>query len=371
MPRWKRKPRVPKGLRDWPEDKVNLSTYNVVSMYTQGYSGAKYDEEARETLYNLLPEPDGEQVAYDYGLAGSGEGKLSLPYLPAYKHWPKSWPCPGQTTGDCVSHAGKNSALVLIGVECELGQPDQVTGNVEDWPVVTPQAEQQGVVACEPIYGYRGHTGQGANCERLIAYTCSVGGIMLRQNYPDLNLDLTNYNASIGIRWGGSGPPANVNAEGKKHQIRTATDAPQHEVCRDFIANGYPIWACSGLGWSSSRDQYGYSRQSGSWSHSWIAMGYDDRPKTVQKYGFPLFLYNHDWGNWNGGGRDIMDSQDLVPPLLKMEWINLGLVNATTGNLMIPNGAFWADARLLNKCDCTAMSNMNGWPPRQLDYMLL
>jgi len=348
-----------------------MQTYDVVGMYVQGFSGARYEPEAREMLYSSLAEPDGEQVAYDYGLVGSGAGILSLPFLPAYKHWPKAWPCPGQTTGDCVSHAGKNCGIVLIGVECEIAEPDPVSFQVEEWPTVTADAEAQGVVACENIYGYRGHSGQGASCDRLISYVISVGGIMLRQNYPELGVDFSRYNASIGIKWGGSNPPSNINEEGKKHQIRAATDCSNFQVVRDFVANGYPIWACSGLGWSSSRDENGYSKRQGGWSHSWVVDGFDDRPATVQKYGFPLFHYNHDWGAWNGGGRDVRDSADRVPADQRLEWIQKGIVNEATGNIMICGGSFWGDARLLDSCDCTAMSNMNGWPRRTLNYMLI
>lgn len=334
---------VPKGMQTWHVNAVDLDVSEVIGLYRQGFAGAIYDPEGREELLASMAEPDGEAVAIKYGLAGTGEGKLSIPYLYAYENWPRMWPCPGQTTGDCVSHAGKNTALVLIGVEVMLAKPDEVTGIIEGFPVVTAQAEQQGVVACENIYGYRGHSGQGASCSTLIKYCTQVGGIMLRQPYPDLNLDFTNYNASIGIRWGGRGPPEAVNAEGKKHQLRNATDCPNHEVVRDFVANGYPIWACSGLGWSSQRDENGYSPKRGGWAHSWIVMGYDDRAEIKTKYGGPLFLFCHDWGKWNTGGRRILGT-----------------------TVDIPEGTFWGDAKLLNQCDCTALSNINGWPRRDL-----
>lgn len=349
MRRWrKRKPFAPLGYRPWPQQSAPIPTSQLIQLYGQGFAGTIYDPAADEEMLAGQQWPDGEDAAYAFGLVGSGTGKLSIPFLPAYKHWPKCWPCPGQETGDCVSHAGKNSAIVLIGVECDLMQPDPVTGSIEGWPVVTDEAEQQGVVACEPIYGYRGHSGQGASCSRLIDYTCKVGGIHLRQNYPELGIDLTRYTVRLGMNWGGRGTPSNVNEEGKKHQIRAATDCPTHVVCRDFIANGYPIWACSGMGWSSSRDENGYSVQRGSWSHSWIIMGYDDRPETVSKYGFPLALYNHDWGRWNGGGRRILGT-----------------------DIDIPEGSMWIKATLLDRCDCTAMSNMNGWPRRAIDHLLI
>lgn len=342
---------IPRGMRRWEQRAEELSTDEIVRMYNAGYCGVYAEPAEREAFLGSLANADGETVAYDSGMVGDGAGKLSLPYLYAFKHWPTMWPCPGQSTGDCVAHGGKNSALVLIGVEAVLAKPDPVTGIIEGYPTVTARAEQQGVVACENIYGDRGHGGQGASCGRLQNYVTSKGGILLRQKYPELGLDFTDYNASIGIRWGSSGVPAKVNEEGKKHQIRDATNCDNHEICRDFVANGYPIWCCSSLGWSSSRDENGYSRRQGGWSHSWIVMGYDDRAETKSKYGFPLFLYNHDWGRWNGGGRRILGTE-----------------------IDIPEGSFWADARLLNQCETVAMASLNGWPrqaPDLPDFMVL
>jgi hypothetical protein len=338
------------GFREWPQQSIGIDPAKIPSWYDGGFAGAWSDPEAKAEFHQSIRDnggnPDGEAVAYASGLVGSGAGKLSIPFIYAYRHWPNCWPCPGQTTGDCVSHAGKNSAIVLIGVECELAKPDEHTGLVEGWPVVSAEAEAQGVVACENIYRARGHSGQGANCSTLQKYMTSKGGILLRKNYPELGIDLTKYNASIGIP-GGQGVPESWNVEGSKHRIRTATDAPNHEACRDFVANGYPIWVCSGLGWSSQRDENGYSKRQGGWAHSWIVMGYDDRAETIQKYGFPLFLYQHDWGKWNKGGRRILGT-----------------------NIDIPEGSFWADARLLDNCDCVAMSSVNGWPPQKLpDYL--
>lgn len=380
-------PSLPKGsgFKFWPEDEAEVapgqfaaaprSTADVIKLYNQGFAGAFQDFEARDLLQDAIEQKgfgsfDGEKVAYVNGLAGSGAGKLSLPYLYAWEHWPKCWPCPGQETGDCVSHGGKNAALVLIGVECALAQPDPKTGVVEGWPEISELGVREGVVACEPSYGYRGHRGQGANCSTLVRYFTTVGGTHLRWNYPAMGMadvpNLEEYVVRLGMNWGGSGPPEAVNKEGQKHQIRTAANASNHEICRDFIANGYPIWACSGLGWSSTRDENGFSVQRGGWSHSWDAIAYDDRPDTVSIHGYPWFLYLHDWGKWNGGPRDIRDSASMVPEGKRKLWESIGLVNPQTGNILIPEGTFWGDARLLDRCECTAMSNLNGWPRRNL-----
>lgn len=372
MARWRRrKVFAAKGMRAWPVQAAPVSTERIVELYAQGFAGTIYNPEAEEELFSSQPYPDGEQAAYDFGLVGSGAGKLTLAFLPSYVHWPKMWPCPGQETGDCVSHGAKNAAIVLIGAECDPSLPDPVSGHVEDWPVVTAEAEQQGVVACEPSYGARGHSGQGASCSVLIRYMTTTGGVHMRQNYPELGIDLTRYTVRLGMNWGRSGTPANVNTEGKKHQIRSATDCANHEICRDFLASSYPIWACSGLGWSSSRDQYGFSVQRGSWSHSWNIIAYDDRPETVRIYGYPWALYIHDWGRWNDGPRDIRDTATMVPAAVKQDWIAKGIVNPSTGNIMAPEGSMWIKAPLLDRCDCTAMSSFNGFPRRVVSNLLI
>jgi hypothetical protein len=337
-----------KGAQDWPAQADQLDTAQVIELYNRGFAGAYHEPEARAELLHSMARPNGEAVAYEFNLAGSGEGKLSLPYIFAYKQWPTAWPGPGQTTGDCVSQAGSICSVILMGVEVALQTVDPITGVIEGFPELTSAGIENGVVATEPQYGARGHSGQGANCSTLQNWMMTKGGVILRKSYPDLNIDFTTYNSRVGANWGGRGTPQNITAEGKKHQIRAATDCPKHEIVRDFIANGYPVWVCSGLGWSDKRDVNGYSKRSGSWSHSWVVIGYDDRDIIKEKYGFPLFHYCHRWGRWNSGGTRI-----------------LGTI------VDIPEGTFWADARLLDNCECTAMSNLNGWPRQDIPDFLV
>lgn len=340
-----RKPYVEKGACAWQEPKGGemLTTAQVVERYQKGQTATKWEPAQREELFSSVDFPDGEQACYDFGLVESGKGKLTLLFTYAMQAWPNVWPKPGQETGDCVSRAGANIATILLALEVALGKADEVTGIVEGLPEISELGIRNGVVACETLYGDRGHTGQGASCERLIQHLTKLGGIILRKDYPELGHDFTKLNTRLGMNWGRSGTPAAIRAEGQKHQVRTATDVQNHEVARDMIANGYPIWACSGLGWASTRDENGFSRQQGGWNHSWVVDGYDDRPETIQIYGFPLFHYNHDWWKWNRGGRRV---------------------RGTT--IDIPEGSFWGDARLLNRCNLTALSSTNGYEARNL-----
>ena len=349
--KWQRKPRVPKVTRPWVFDDVR-KTDEVVKLYRDGYGGTVYDPEARDELLDAQAYPDGEDVASAY-FAGSGVGKLSLPFLPVQQHY-EVWPKPGQETGDCVSRAGANAGLVLIGTEVASGEPDPTSGLLEGYPVVSEVARRNGVLASEALYGDRGHPGQGASCYKLIKHATKLGGMILRKNYTPAELggdyedknqgiDLEKLNTKLGIGWGRSQTPQELRNIGKRHQIRLATDVDNHEVARDFINNGYPLWVCSGLGWENKRDANGYSRRSRGWAHSWIVAGYDDRQSTHELYGNALALFVHDWWKWNKGGRRIRGTQ-----------------------IDIPHGCFWFDAPLLDQCDVTAVSNLSGWKRRRL-----
>ena len=333
-------------MTQWPMERVPVS--EIESFYIKGAVGAYHSQRQKELLLDEVKEPDGEALAYKYGIVGTGAGKLSIPYKFAIEHWPNCWPCPGQETGDCVGHAGKNIGLVTIGVEAVLDKPDEITNLMEGWPIVTARAEKQGVVMCENFYGERGHRGQGASCYRLIRYGMNDGGIMLRMDYPSLGMDFTDYDVDTSIRWGGTkqGTPTEVDKIGAEHQYREATECKNHEVVRDMVAMGFPIWVCSSLGWSNKRDENGYSKKSGSWNHSWIIAGYDDRSETIKRYGFPLALFIHDWGRFNSGGTRILGTQ-----------------------YDIPEGTMWIDARLLDRCECSAIGGFTSWESRKkLNY---
>lgn len=334
------KPKIPKGARLWYPTEVNLDIEDVILNYDRGLMGAYPDPVAREELCGMLEEPDGEKVAYQYQFADGTQEGLVMLWLPAQKTW-GVWPKPPQTTGDCTSRAGSNIGIVTIGMDATQGQPDEETGLVETFPELSETGIRNGVVCWENIYGDRGHRGQGASCDALIKHVTRTGGIILRKNYEGV-VDLEK-KSELGVQWGGSGTPDKVRALGREHQIRTATNCRNWQNAKDFVFRGYALWICSGLGFSSTRDEWGYSKQSGSWSHSWIIAGWDSRKETIARYGFELALFIHDWGKWNRGPRLVHDT-----------------------NESIPEGAMWIDARLLDRCDITAMASIRGWAQRIL-----
>lgn len=337
------KPRVPKtGFKQWLTQDCTMTPQEVVDKYNSGFAGVIYSEAEREATLESMAEPDGEKIAYQNGFVGAGAGQLTMLWQYSQKHW-QVWPKPPQETGDCVGHAGANIGILLIGVDAASGVSDEVTNKVEGFPELTAVAVKNGVVAFEPIYGDRGHAGQGANCDRLIRHMTEWGGVILREDYVGV-ANLEKVDTNLAIKWGRTQTPEAVRALGRPHQVRHATAVNGWEMARDFVSRGCPIWVCAGLSWSSKRDEFGFSVQTREgWGHSWVVDGFDDRPETIKRYGFSLFHYNHDWGKWNSGGV---------------------AVNGT--NETIPEGSFWGKATLLDQVDMTAMNSVSGWPQKNL-----
>jgi hypothetical protein len=316
----------------WPDDAVDLTPIQVGSLYRGGFAGCFPCPEDVEHIRSL---DDGlfSDAAHDYGLAGSGEGKLSTPFMSVLKFSREKYSV-AQKTGDCVSHGTRNALDVSRAVEIDIkGEPEEW---IED-------------AATETIYWGRGHNGQGASCSTLAKFVSSRGGILLRLEYPELGLDLRTYNWRTGAA-GSSGPPEKVLAEMRKHQVQTVSHIdPRNDPlaqARDALANGYGINCCSGYGFSSRRDEDGISRRSGSWSHAMAWTAVDDREETKRKHGGPLFLIQNSWGpNWISGPK-------------------------ANGQ---PEGSFWVrhtDALgILKSGGSFVLSNIRGFPARKLpDY---
>ena len=245
--------------------------------------------------------------------------------------WPES-----QSTGDCVAHRCRNA--------CDAARAcDQyVDGDFETWVCRT---------ATEPIYGHRGHRGAGANCSRLLSYVRNEGGMMLRKKYEIEGygeLDLSEYKASIGMGWGGSGVPKAVREEGQKHQVLDATRVKTREELRQAYRNGHCVGGCSSIAFSRKRNEDGVSKVTGSWAHAMLGIGFDEREVTIKKYGEPLVLEINSWGKWNSGGRKILNS-----------------------DIYIPHGSCWVKEsdyvrRKIKPGSCFVVTSTVGWKPVKL-----
>lgn len=324
---------------------------DIGEKYAGGLIGCREDAESDRRFADHIRanggDPVGGDVLYEWGLKDIGKGKLVTPWVIVEKVFPGCWPGAAQDIGDCVSHGTKNACLITLACEIYDAKPDEVTGRIEGAPEIPEEGIREGALSTEAIYWWRGHGGaNGWVCSDSARQVSTNAGLWPRKPYPELGFDLTTYSGSKATKWGGTSPPENVAKVGKEHLIRTATKVTGREQVRDFLAAGYGVFNCSSLGFSRTRDEFGFSNQSGSWAHSQCFIGYDDRPETHEKYGQALVGWINSWGKWNSGGRKVRGTE-----------------------LMIPEGSFWTLADTIDRCSCFALSSVAGWPRRKMpDY---
>lgn len=321
--------------------------------YNRGYAGVlPAPPERRSWLASLLYKSY-EDICDAKGLWTAPKGALYLPYLNVMYCEAMSknlrhasleelsnddaamvWHREPQTVGDCVSHWARNA--------CDLSRASDIVTHrqFERWDTTT---------ATEPIYGHRGHSGHGASCYTLMKFVTEQGGMMLRKNYTELELDLTKYDARIGTQWGRSGVPSAIKDEAKKHQILEALPVNTRAGLRQAYHNGLAVGGCSMISYSRTRDDNGVSKVTNSgWAHAMQGIGYDDRESTIKVYGEPLVLEVNSWGKWNSGGRKIRGT-----------------------GFSIPHGSCWiAESdyvrRKVEKGDCYAFSGAQGWVAKHI-----
>jgi hypothetical protein len=325
--------------------------FDIVEAYAHGLVGCSEDPEADRRFDEYIRanggDPVGADVVHEWGLKDLGRGKLVTPWVVVEKVFPGCWPGAAQDIGDCVSHGTKNACLITLACEIYDAKADEVTGRIEGAPEIAEEGLKEGALSTEAIYWWRGHGGaNGWNCADSARQVTTNAGLWPRKNYEEIGIDLTTYSGSKATKWGGSPPPENVAKIGREHLIRTATKVSGREQVRDFLAAGFGVFNCSGLGFSRTRSEFGVARQSGSWSHSQTFCGYDDRPETHEEYGQALVCWINSWGVWNSGGRRVRGT-----------------------DLDIPEGSFWALAETIDSCSCFALSSVAGWPRRKMpDY---
>lgn len=260
----------------------------------------------------------------------SGKGKTRLLYEALQEFDPPAYTQERQTTGDCTSHAFRNA--------CDTSRAFEIIVNHE-----TEDFRKRG--ATEAIYGYRGHSGQGMSPFRAAQFVSQYGGVMIRRSYG--SIDASSYNAQLGMNWGRrGGPPKELVAVLKEHQMQKAALVNNVNEARDAIFNGYAIAVGSDYGFESKRDKHGFAAKKGSWMHcmAWVAVSTakelagDDWKKYGSEPDSPCFLIVNSWGEWNGG---------------------------PTGRFDIPAGSFWITekeaAAMIGQKMSFAVGSFNGF----------
>lgn len=367
----------PHGTEFWPAKAMDLSPTEIVRAYEDGFCGAYEEPEEREAFESEIVAGGGRvfgsDIANETGIADSGKGKLSIPFVFAIVHFPGCLPGPAQDRGDCVSHDQKNANLCTYACEIQAGLPDEVSGKPEEAPKIPPRGLKEGAFSTEVYYWFRRHGGDGWSCDAAARVAMKEAGLVTRDNHTEsIGVDLTEYSGKNAGIYGRTPPSGSVAAALDNNLIRTATTLNSREERRDFIANGYCLSTCGMEGFSNQRDENGVSGRRGTWAHAMAFIGFDDRESTKSIYDDSLELVQNSWAVWNSGPRDIRDSASYVDALCRAtgksraELVALDVINSQTGNVMIPKGSFWARSRDVSRRRAIAKSGVAGWPKRDL-----
>lgn len=230
--------------------------------------------------------------------------------------------------GSCVGFGFTSAASCLLAVQIANGNPQEYHDLVEEITYAGSRVEVGGG-------RIRGDGSVGAWAARFVR----DWGVLPRKVIG--NYDLRIYSEARCREWGRAGVPDDLEPLAKLQPVKEVVLVRNAEEARKSLQQGYPIAVCSNQGFSQQRDAQGFARGSGSWAHCMCIIGYQGG----NRRGF--FVWNS-WGATYSRG-----------PLGK-------------GNP--PEGGFWAEwdvvDRMLRQGDSWALSDVQGFPSRKLDWLL-
>ncbi len=252
------------------------------------------------------------------------------------------WQRGSQAIGDCVSWGFELGCTALLAAQAATGEGEII-------------AE----VATEAIYGGARVEGQGKDQDRggdgtwgsAAAEWVKKYGVNLRIDYSERtgnsDHDLTRYSGNRAQSWGrygcgGKSDRGKLDAIAREHPVRTVSLVTSFDQAAAAIANGYPVPVCSGQGFTSQRDRDGFCYARGSWSHCMLFWGV--------RHDRPGLLCTNSWGHSVDG--PTWDEEGQPEAIAACSW--------------------WVDARtadrMLSGRDSFALSDMDGFPGREIDF---
>lgn len=255
----------------------------------------------------------------------------------AYKQkYGSEWVVGAQGIGDCVSWGNAHACDLNLAVMF-------VRGEVSDFKMAATESIYGGS-RVEGVGGREGSGGWGDGSYGAAAASwLNKYGVIYREAYPDFGQDLTTYAASKAKNWGnwgngGQGDGGKFDEVAKLHNVKGCVLVRSFREAAAAIQAGYPVAVCSGQGFASTRDNDGFARASGSWSHCMCF--------SAVRFDKPGLLCQNSWGpNWISGPKWPADQ---------------------------PDGSFWVDERvaerMLSGGDSFAISNIEGFPYRDLQH---
>jgi len=164
-------------------------------------------------------------------------------------------------------------------------------------------------------------------------------GVLPMERFP--RVDLSVFSPARAREWGNSGMPDDLEPTARMHLVKSAALVRTYEELEKAIRQGYAGAICSNQGFSMVRDRDGFARASGTWAHCMAAVG-------VRGGARPGILIMNSWG-------DTAHTGPVFPADM-------------------PKCCFWADkptiTRMLAAGDSYVMSDMNGFPKREVDTFI-
>ena len=243
---------------DWPDWATEPTPEQLQKVYEDGFPGAPEDPGNVDQLFSDgLVQTFSAAAGHLRDLHKQNDRKVVPLFLSREKLDPGATKV-AQKTGDCVSFGDWNARDVVQTVEIAIHkQPEKFLRS-----------------ATEATYGHRGHRGAGMDPARATRFVTEVG-FLYRKNYPDLGIDLTEYNVRVGMNWGGRGVPEAVKEECRKHAIGRYIVPETLEEALDLFAAGYACHSGQNVGFRSSPNSQGYHPISSRWNHDMATVGYD------------------------------------------------------------------------------------------------
>jgi hypothetical protein len=274
-----------------------LTPKELIDAYANGLPGVQFNQDSMDALF-----ADGVAGSDLYAeapeLRGSGTGKHAPLWKSVLKYAPDAFR-EAQTTGDCVSHGSRNARDTTRAVEIDL------KGESEDFLLCG---------ATEPTYGCRGHGGAGMDPARATRFEVETGWL-IRKNYEGV-VDLSVYNAKIGMGWGSRGVPDAVKQLCSQNKIGRFIKIGSVQEAKDALFNGYAIHSGQNIGFSKTSDEQGITRRSGSWNHDMACLGFDD---TKTFYQVCVFFIQNSWGKWNSAPKRQPPYGPLQPGMFAID----------------------------------------------------
>lgn len=273
---------------------------------------------------------------WNKSIRGDGQNK-QIHLLKAYeKVTGKPFEPHAQTRGTCVGEAHTLGAEVISTVQIASGKNERWCGK---FSVEVTYAGSRTAPECGDGTIRRGD----GSCGVWAATYQQKYGMVLRGKYGDI--DISNRRDDLSVLWGrsGIGVPEQLTKLAKEHPVRTIALITSFDQLADAVANGYCVAVCSNQGFGNKADRDGFLPPSGSWAHCMLCCGIDTKSKRKGAY------IMNSWSDWcHGTERHVCGSY---------------------------RGGFWADAyvveRMLSYGDSWALSDLRGFPKRNLDYLLL